>query len=451
MKGDKAMKLSMYNHYFKNEESFYVFNSFNNALISLTESEYIALKNVENSKIKNEELLKQFIDLGLVNQEGYDEKNKIIYDMFSERFKTSTMNLTIAPTLNCNFKCPYCYEKNIDSSNLTMSKETEDKIIKYITDKAGILNHLSVAWYGGEPLLSLNIIKSLSTKILKICENHNINYSSSITTNGFLLTPEVFEELLSFNINNIQIPLDGDEEYHNKTRVTKNHKGSFRTILDNLKEIIKTFPNESIESIITLRINVTRKNKDSIPLLLDYLRKEGVLEYVSYYLARIEDLEDTSFINVLNDEEFIEFEKNYYKSINLSSSNYLNLYYPRTIKSFCVYDRINDYVISPDGKLYKCWEEIGVELESIGHLDELMKQQNTRTSVKSYVNHLIFNPLSQDKCKSCKILPSCMGGNCIKKKKEGIEVNCELNIKQFKDRMKIIFKELGIDNIQTVI
>lgn len=44
--------------------------------------------------------------------------------------KTNSLGLTIVVTMECNFACPYCYERGINPQ--FMSREVEDKIIDYV-------------------------------------------------------------------------------------------------------------------------------------------------------------------------------------------------------------------------------------------------------------------------------------------------------------------------------
>ena len=95
---------------------------------------------------------------------------------------------------------------------------------------------LHVSWFGGEPLLGLKTIKNLSKKFISICFQNGLDYSASITTNGYLLNERIIHQLiLDYRVNNFQITIDGDEESHNFQRVLRNGKGSYSKILENIK------------------------------------------------------------------------------------------------------------------------------------------------------------------------------------------------------------------------
>ena len=47
---------------------------------------------------------------------------------------------------------------------------------------------LSVTWFGGEPLMACEVIKSLSERMIRLCEENRMEYTASIVTNGWFLT-----------------------------------------------------------------------------------------------------------------------------------------------------------------------------------------------------------------------------------------------------------------------
>ncbi|MEW6456917.1 MAG: radical SAM protein [Acidobacteriota bacterium] len=160
------------------------------------------------------------------------------------------IGIQILPTLGCNFQCIYCY-KSSQSNTRFMSKEVMDAIVTYVKKTIKpTTKHLSVSWYGGEPLLAMKQIEYLSSSFIDICNKNNINeYFSHITTNGYLLTRKNLNTLLKFKINNLQVTIDGPEDIHNKRRVLKNGTGTYKRILTNLKYAISRNIN------ITFRIN----------------------------------------------------------------------------------------------------------------------------------------------------------------------------------------------------
>lgn len=104
------------------------------------------------------------------------------------------LSLTILPTLECNFRCVYCYEAV--KKNEIMDKNVQTKVVKMIERGVGILKNLHITWMGGEPLLCFGIIDNLSQKILEICAKGSIKYSAGIITNGYLLRSQMFRKMI---------------------------------------------------------------------------------------------------------------------------------------------------------------------------------------------------------------------------------------------------------------
>jgi len=90
---------------------------------------------------------------------------------------------------------------------------------------------------------------------------------SSMTTNGYLLTPDVADRLLSWNIRKFQITLDGAPEDHDRNRPARDGQGTFWTIFNNLREMSKRTEPFAVD----IRVNFDRGN---------YPRLGGFLELV---------------------------------------------------------------------------------------------------------------------------------------------------------------------------
>lgn len=89
-----------------------------------------------------------------------------------------------------------------------MSRDVQEKVVELVKARAESVMRLSVTWYGGEPLLALDIIENLTNKFLEICEEHKIRYDAGIVTNGYLLTTKAAERLKDLRITHIQITVD---------------------------------------------------------------------------------------------------------------------------------------------------------------------------------------------------------------------------------------------------
>jgi len=174
-----------------------------------------------------------------------------------------SLQLIIFPTEKCNFRCTYCYE---DFSIGRMSPTVQQSVKNFILRAAPRLSKLHLNWFGGEPLLVPTIVKDISAYAQQVARQHGMrSFSGNLTTNGYLLTPVLFSELLELQQSSYQISFDGFREGHDVTRKYASGEGTFDVIWSNL---LATRDRPEDFSIL-LRVHVTPSNRDSVSQLVD--------------------------------------------------------------------------------------------------------------------------------------------------------------------------------------
>jgi len=177
------------------------------------------------------------------------------------------LQLTIFPTEKCNFRCTYCYEDFLIGR---MSEANQRGVKNLITNRASELKELSISWFGGEPLLALPVIRNICKHAKALSEEHGFAFDGGFTTNAYLLTREVMEELVSLHQTFYQITLDGWGSQHDKTRKRADGAGTFEKIWANLLDIKQS----SARFEIVFRIHLTHENFDSLKELCTHLGQE---------------------------------------------------------------------------------------------------------------------------------------------------------------------------------
>ncbi|MGE5531429.1 MAG: radical SAM/SPASM domain-containing protein [Bacteroidota bacterium] len=104
-------------------------------------------------------------------------------------------------TERCNLDCVMCQRRKVGSQNREMSLETYQRIL----DKVPSLRQIQLLGYG-ETLIHRDI-----AGILEL--NRSRNLTTTIVTNGFLLTPELVDLLLPGSIINVSIDSPRPETY----------------------------------------------------------------------------------------------------------------------------------------------------------------------------------------------------------------------------------------------
>ena len=357
-------------------------------------------------------------------------KKKKIRNIFLNSVENSSIfRLTINPTLDCNFRCWYCYEthkKNtkISNKNISLIK----KLINNILDK---FDTIEIAFFGGEPLLEFyNIILPLIKYTSEISNNKNKNYYITFTTNGYLINDEIIGKLKQYNIGLSQITLDGGEYTHNRTRISKDGN-SFIRIINNIKK----FTDANLPVLI--RINVTKDNIIYSNDLISHLSKfsEHQKNNITISIQQVwQDIKNDIFDEIL--ELYKKLDKIGYRIYPIKRDY---------IRSICYADKRYSAVINWDGRVFKC---TALDFESTKEDGVLSSDGNLK--IDNQFDIRLNTRFNNKLCKNCRILPLCNGG-CSKNidLSKGKEY-CLYPTQKDKDRIikSIIKEKLVLNNLR---
>ena len=226
-------------------------------------------------------------------------------------------------------------------------------------------------------------------------------------TNGYLLTkdPDIVQKLKDSRIKTFQITLDGPPEVHNSRRMLKGDSGpTFDQVLEGVKLLTAN------ELVVSLRVNVDRSNMDGASKLLDIL-EENNLKDIAIHLGHVSA--DTAGCKSIEGsctamEEFTVLNQTFHETLRQRGFKTGQMpHYPR-IAHACGANRMNAFVLDPDGDMYKCWSEIGDKPARIGNIVDF--KQRGKNERMHEIRWLTWEPFEYADCVKCKMLPICMGG-----------------------------------------
>jgi uncharacterized protein len=212
-------------------------------------------------------MVKYLSDLGFLIREGSDEYRWIQHGFGIQHYRQDLLELILLASEDCNFRCEYCYE---DFARGTMQPWVREAVKRWVGKRLDNLSRLSVSWFGGEPLYGFAAIEDLAPFFLAAAEGRGLQFASSMTTNGYLLSPEVADQLLAWRIRSFQITVDGTPEDHDRSRPGRDGGGTFWTIFENLRALHR----RTEPFLVTLRINFDRRNHPHLGGFLTMVEEE---------------------------------------------------------------------------------------------------------------------------------------------------------------------------------
>lgn len=400
-------KLSRFNHFQLREDGNYIaYNAFSGAVALMTAENYTIYgwivekltgdPNMELNE-KEKELLKQLEYGNFMAPDDLDELESMKFRHNWARYDQTTLGLVIAPTMACNMDCEYCYEEN-KSGN--MSPEIMDALVDFVDKRGPNLRSFSAGWYGGEPLLAMATIGSLTKRFMELGEKHNFDYGASIISNGVLLTPETTDKLVEYKVRNIQVTVDGPGRIHNIKRPLKNGKPSFDTIMKNVAYAADKLT-------VSIRVNIDKSfDREIVGELLKELVDAGLHEKVALYFGLLEPA--TQVCSNISEScyetaDFSKVEIDYYRMLLQSGFGITRL--PSPTITFCMAQVCNSFLIDPAGEIYRCFNHVGNPDKTMGNIRDDIDYQH-----RNFRHLFAFEPFSNEHCRACSLMPTCMGG-----------------------------------------
>ncbi len=396
------MKVSFYNIFFTYEDKIIGYNSISDNFIILEQILYDLYKSsISENRIQDlpnyhETFYNDLLSNGFVIEDSKDELELIKNISYETDFNEENFELIINPTMNCNFKCWYCYETHIKKSKMT--EDTIKNIIKYVenilVEKKGKLKNFKLDWFGGEPLLYFqSTILPLLENIVPKMKDNDINFSSNFTTNGLLINQNILDLCKKYRVNLFQITLDGHRDRHNKVRYISKTKGSYDEIVNNIKLCLKN------NFFVSIRINISEETvKDLLKIIDDFKDiSENEKQYMSFSFHEVWQEEKNLTVDI---SEIVDIYRGNgficsYKGERSAS-----------IKNSCYADKLNQAVINYNGEVFKCTaRDFNSESK-----EGILNSEGTITWNDKFQKRIYDLRFKNKPCLECKILPICNGG-----------------------------------------
>lgn len=402
------MKLSRYCFLLTNKRGYYCFSTLFYSILQIEKEVFQVLQECKDEgtdvpeRFLDKDLVKALDDNGFLCNSLEEELNFFFYRCQNARHDILDLHITIVPTLNCCFSCPYCFEKQKKSGIIT--NEVLNSIIEYILKKNPASLHIT--WFGGEPLLAVKQIKDFTEKLDTL---YHGEYSSDIITSGFPITKPVINIIKGSHITDIQVTIDGAQENHNIVKYTEGCSDTFTRVIENVELITTCIPDVRC----AIRVNITKANVGDIPFLHNMVaeRFRGRNVWLSPSLVIDNGIACSGLL--FSYDEFRRLSKEWWYNYKIPTKWIYGIE-----QTECAIRKPSAIVVMPDGAICRCWEEVSNKenyiglLKSDGNIYYYEKQHALNEQLNS------CDPFLNDSCKECPYLPLCYGGCPIKNIKQ---------------------------------
>ena len=350
------------------------------------------------------------VDRGYLVLADSDELRKVQYAAGIEHYRSDVLELILLASEDCNFRCTYCYEH---FKRGTMQPHVREGIKHLVNNRLNTLRQLKVSWFGGEPLYGMKTIEDLAPFFARVAADHDLKFASHMTTNAYLLSENVVDRLFLWGINDFQVTVDGMPEDHDSHRPTRDGRGTFQTIFDNLLAMKQ----RTEDFTVVIRVNFDRKNSGRLEEFLELVQKTFQNDdrfMLSFHAVG-------KWADGPNDAELITcgLEKNDVRKRLCAIARTLGLKitgengpHGGTGSKVCYAARPYNFIIGASGKLMKCT----IDLDKSDHNVVGQLLPNGELELNDDKMALWTEPAFQRDtgCQICHMLPACQGVNCPK-------------------------------------
>jgi uncharacterized protein len=323
------------------------------------------------------------------------------------------MKMMLFMAQSCNLRCKYCYgiEGNYEDKGSLMPERVAHAAVDYLLRSGPDRPHYYIYFFGGEPLLNLEVLKSTVAYARRRVAALGKTVEFGLTTNGVLLTHETSRYLIDEDFQ-IVVSMDGSPDQHDVNRPTKGGGGSSRHVLKGLQRLQ---PLVRRRNQLKIRATMSHQNHDPLAIAA-YFDSLGIERYgIGSTIERsgnsqptdlkTEDYEhlDVTFDTVVDDisrrlegGEPMPRYNPIFKGVTALAKGMTR---PGIGCGVCR----NDQGIGTDGRIYPCHRYVGLENYVLGDVFVGIDKQKTRAVYQQFLD------MWDRHCKNCWARYACSG------------------------------------------
>lgn len=394
-------------HTFNFDDKYYMFDNVSSTLLECDEKVHLFLKG-ELEKLSSDELAEITSEIEELKNSGLilKEESKVVPPK-SEHVKALCLHICH----DCNLRCEYCFasEGTFKGEREYMSEEVGLKAVDFLIANSGNRKILEMDFFGGEPLMNLDVVKKVVEYAKEQGKKNGKTFLFTMTTNAVLLDDSTID-YLNEEMENVVLSLDGRKETHDKIRKTRNGKGSFDIIIDNIRKFVARRGNKSYY----IRGTFTKENlnfKDDVLFMADNGFKEISLEPVVLDKCHRLFIGEKDLPQIK--EEYKSLAREYIK--RKQDGNGFNFFHFAIDLEGgpCISKRINAcgagneyFSVTPKGEIFPCHQFADNRNYLMGNVFDGKIDENIRKVFKE------ANLYTKEKCKDCFAKYHCSGGCC---------------------------------------
>ena len=309
----------------------------------------------------------------------------------------------------CNLNCSYCFasQGKYHGDRAVMSFEVGKQALDFLVENSAGRRNLEVDFFGGEPLLNMQVVKDLVAYARSIEKEKGKNFRFTLTTNGMLIDDDVID-FANKECSNVVLSLDGRKEIHDRFRVDYAGRGSWEQIVPKFQKLVEAREGKNYY----MRGTFTHANPDFLKDIEEMLR----LGFTELSMEPVVCAADDP--SALTAEDMPIVMEQYERLAELMLQRHKEgrpftfYHYMIDLKGGpCIYKRVSgcgsgtEYMaVTPWGDLYPCHQFVGEEKFKLGDVWNGVSNHAVQQEFAA------CNVYAREECRNCWARLYCSGG-----------------------------------------